>query len=426
LYRKFRSLKKPQEITVDHIKPLNVRVVFDVPASNLVPEQYLKDIPPLAWEVPESGEEATPILMSNGYPYPTKDKWDLAKAELLLDNDDAFREVVRMQPKPGRERIRVTQSRKFWAGLERMAQYWDTSLDHYYEKPVQPDESTNGHSPSDSMQTDDSQATDRGTVEDDAKMDIDSPKDPGKSENPQVKTVYTGRRLGAGNEMPEEIREDTLRGFIELAAWPFGCQAVIPSLPPRIAVRNVLLPVRQTLVAGRCPLDRQLARKGVIEGPMVVVSSRPETSFRDPDEAPGSGQREMCDLLREVGGMLLAAQERAREGVAEVKPGEGKWWTTTPRWGGAPNEDPPAQTENSDSKPEVETSNVHKRSRYANPMLPSRRPGSGHPRKLSTSERWKILQAGPSLWDKKLRYIQIGKPKDSPFDDVSIFLATYF
>jgi hypothetical protein len=131
----------------------------------------------------------------------------------------------------------------------------------------------------------------------------------------------------------------------------------------------------------------------------------------------------MCDLLREVGAMLLTAQERARHGVMEVKPGEGKWWTTIPRWGGAPNEgvtvDADADSSDKDKKPEVDIGNAHKRSRYANPLLSSRRSGSGHPRKMTANEKWKILQGGSSLWDKRMKYMQIGKPKESPYDDVS-------
>jgi hypothetical protein len=39
-------------------------------------------------------------------------------------------------------------------------------------------------------------------------------------------------------------------------------------------------------------------------------------------------------------------------------------------------------------------------------------------RRLTSSEKWKIIQPGPSLWDKRLSYMQIGKARESPFDDV--------
>lgn len=125
--------------------------------------------------------------------------------------------------------------------------------------------------------------------------------------------------------------------------------------------------------------------------------------------------------------MLLTAQERARQGEAEVRPGEGKWWTTVPRWGGAPNDsvsDNEKETHGEDKLPS-ESGYARKRSKYEHPFLASRRPSSA--RKMSNSDRWKIIQPGPGLWDKRMRYIQIGKPLDSAFDDVSgLLLFSYF
>lgn len=432
-YRLLISIRKPQDLSVDHLKALNLKLQTDVPASSLVPEDRMRSLPPLPWEDVSSQQseqgasENSQKVMSNGNPYPPKEKFDIVKKEMLFDNDDAFREVTRMGPRPGRERIRVTQSRRFWTGLERMAQYWDDSLDNYFERPATPKQDEGA---GDKMQTDDDQSPEK-THGADSKMDIDSegpgPDTQGKQEDEgrqSTKTMYTGRRHGNGSEMPEEMREETIRGFVEMAAWPFGCQATIPSLPPRLAVRNLLFPVRQTLLAARAPTDRQLARKGVLEGPMLVVQCRPDISFREPGQDVGYGAGEVCDLFREVGAMLLAAQERAREGATEVKPGEGKWWTTMPRWGGAPNAGVTGDANNSDDKPapenKPETGNANKRSKHDHPFNFRRTSSSSssHPRKMSTTERWKLIQPGPSLWDKKMIYMQIGKPKDSPFDDV--------
>ena len=49
-----------------------------------------------------------------------------------------------------------------------------------------------------------------------------------------------------------------------------------------------------------------------------------------------ASQVEMLDLMREVAAMLLLGQERAREGKSPTIPGQGKWYTTVPRWGGGP------------------------------------------------------------------------------------------
>lgn len=419
------AVRKPQDISAAHLQALNLEVRSDVPAADIIPQDRLKDLPPLPWE---DGEQSQPTAgtpasdaprLSNGYPYPPRDKFDIVKKELLFDNDDAFREVARLSPRPGRERIRLTQSRKFWAALDRLAQYWDASMDNYIERP-RPGNNTGSD---DKMQTDNEQPS--TNADESNKMDIDSevvnPESNQKEANDEEKsteTMYTGRRIGTGSEMPEDIREETIRGFIEMVAWPFGCQVTIPTNPPRLVIQNLLFPVRQTVVAGRAPSDRQVAKKGILEGPLLLAQCRPETMFREPGQAIGNGAQEICDLFREVGGLLLTAQERAREGATEVKPGEGKWWTTTPRWGGAPNEGVTGDASNSDDKPPSENGNIHKRSKLDHALSSSRRSGSGSSRRLSTSEKWKIIAPGQSLWDRKIRYMQIGKPKDSPFDDV--------
>lgn len=424
IYNGLLALRKPEDITSDHIKALNLHVVSGLPASSIVPDEYLKDLPPLIWEQPAESESEKPNLMGNGNRYPPHDKYELAKTELMFENDDAYCEAARMAPKPGREKVKLTQSRKFWVGLERMAQYWDASLDQYYHKSVNNQESTGSQLSADDKQINEAEPISTTQSEDTDKMDVDSP----APEKPTLQQVYKGRRIGAGHEMPEDIREETLRGLLEMVAWPFGCQVIIPSLPPRLSVGNLLFPVRQNLLAGRAPMVRQSARKGIVDGPLLVVQCRAETSFRQAGETVGHGQIEFCDLFREVGAMLLTAQERIREGMIEVKPGEGKWWTTIPRWGGgSPNEGvtDEAIPEGSDKdKPGDDVGNVHKRSRYANPVRSSRRLGSGHPRKMSAAEKWKILQAGPSLWDSKMKYTQIGKQKDSPYDDVSLSIVS--
>lgn len=433
LYHFLSSIKKPQDISPSSFQALNLRMEQDVPIQLMVQGDQLASLPPLPWELPggqtadQPSEDAPRVLMSNGHPYPSSERFDVIRNELLKENDDAFREVARLPPREGRPRTRITQTRKFWAALERMSQYWDTSLDNYYERPATPEGKAGENA--DKMHTDDddqkppSKDPPRENKRADP-MDVDdssaaqhSNGSPGqeKAETPMV-SKYTGRRTGAGHEMPEDVREETVRSFAEMAAWPFGCQAPVPSMPPRLTVKSLLFPIRQSFSTARSPSDRQLARKGIMEGPLFVGQCRPETTFREPDEEPGRGANEMCDLYREVGVMLLAAQERAREGATEVRPGEGKWWTTKPRWGGAPNEGIEEDVSNSDEQPSSEPENSRKRSKHGHPPGSSRRPGNG--RKLSNSERWKLVQPGPSLWDKRTHYMQIGKNRESPFDDV--------
>ncbi|PGH14779.1 hypothetical protein AJ79_02795 [Helicocarpus griseus UAMH5409] len=427
LYKLLSAVKKPQNISSAHLEALNLTTESDVPVSDIVPSGVLKTLPPYQWTGQPSTSDASsgtdampvPVLMSNGSPFPNKEKYDVLRQEISYDRDDAFRTVSRLPPRPGREKIKVTQSRKFWAGLEQVAQYWDTSLDQYVERPDDDEPAKEENESPDKMHIDSQPSAEKKDGETEAQH---SDKNSETSKGSGTKTMYIGRRIGTGRECPDDIREETLRGFMEMVAWPFGCQASIPSLPPRLQVKGLLFPVRQNFIVARSPQDRQVARKGILEGPMVFVQCRGETSFHDEKDESGSRYMEKCDLLREVAAMLLFAQERTREGQAEVRPGEGKWWTMKPRWGGADNPGPEGDKENTDkpkeTAPDPDARSSNKRSKYDRSSLPFRRHGSSSSKKLSVAEKWKILQPGPSLWDKKLKYMQIGKAKDSSFDDI--------
>ncbi|EEH49182.2 uncharacterized protein PADG_05261 [Paracoccidioides brasiliensis Pb18] len=435
LHRLLAAIRKPQDVSPAHLEALNLTAESDIPISDIVPSGVLKTLPPYQWtEQPpttnasETVEIPIPVLMSNGCPFPTKERYDLLKEETLYDNDDAFRTVSRLAFRPGREKIKLTQSRKFWAGLDQIAQYWDTTLDQYIERPPDDGPSKDGNEASGKMHVDDSPAPKRhidvGQVSRNRTVCGAQPTEISNEpcKTPNTKSTYIGRRIGTGHECPEDVREETLRGFMEMIAWPFGCQASIPTLPPRLQLKGMLFPVRQNFVVARSPQDRQIARKGILEGPMIFVQCRGETSFHDKNNTAGDRCREICDLLREVAAMLLFAQERARDGATETRPGDGKWWTTTPRWGGADNSGPEADKSNID-KPKEATQDsedrlANKRSKCDRTSLPFRRHGSSGSKKLSVAERWKILQPGPSMWDRKMRYTQIGTDRVSSFDDI--------
>ncbi|KAL4792879.1 hypothetical protein BDV19DRAFT_240911 [Aspergillus venezuelensis] len=419
------SIRRPQDITPEKFKDLNLTVETDVPVSSIVRHDGADTAAPLPWELDSphqslgrpAPEDGSLIFLDNENPYPPREKYDVLEQELLLDNDDAFREVARLPPRAGRQRVRVTQTRKFWTALERMSQYWDDSIDEYYERPKSPESSS-----------DEAKGEGKGKTEpqaDTIPMEVDSSSTSANGTatatitnvltltEPEKVKKYKGRRVGSGHDMPEDIRDETIRALTEMAAWPFGCQVALPHIPPRVSLDNLLFPVKETFSAARSPKDRQLARNGMLEGPVFVAQCRHETVFRAPDQIHGLGMGDTCDLVREVGAMLLAAQERAREGTVEVKPGEGKWWTTTPRWGGAPNDaigDSPLIL--NEQEREAAAHNERKRSRP--PTL--RRPTLT--RKMSSSDKWKIVQPGPSLWDKRMRYIQIGRDRETPFDDI--------
>lgn len=426
LYNVLASIRRPQDLTAERFNALNLKVEENVPASQIVRQDATSSAPPRPWDdIPGEQGECSPALMGNENRYPDKERYQILRNELLLDNENAFREVARIPPREGQQRVRITQTRKFWMGFERMAQYWDASIDNYFQRPATP-EQTPEEEKEDKMQTDEDGNT-RASHDQDTPITFDHPptaqsngngsSSPQPQPEPPRSTVvrYTGRRIGSGPQMPEDIREEAVRAFVEMAAWPFGCQVNVPMLPPRLTVKKLLFPIRLSFEAARSPKDRALARRGVLEGPILVGQCRPETIFRNSEERPGSGMGEVCDLFREVGAMLLGAQERAREGATEVRPGEGQWWTTVPRWGGSPNVGVVDFEDKTNTKLEME--NPSKRSKYDHPFLATRRLG----RKLSNAEKWKVVEPGPSLWDKRMRYMRIGKSKESPFDDVCFF-----
>lgn len=460
-------IKKPQDINEDYLKALNVSVDPNViHASDIVPGGILKSRSPYQWPGKQSQDqsgtdeegkdsEADQPLPSGGFAFPDREKYDSLRSEILIDNEDAFRSLARVDPLPGGKKVRITYSRKFWTGLEQMAQYWDTSLDQYYERAP-------GSESKEDEFANDNETSKMATGDDDDKMDIDpNPNQPAEndtskagSESPKPAMMYKGRRIGSGKDMPESARDETLRGFIETVAWPFGCQVKIPNMPPRLSVKSMLFPTRHTFVVSRVPQDRQIARKSVLEGPVVVGQCRGETAFPGDDVSSQFKYVQVCDVLREVAGMLLCAQERARDGLVEVKPGEGEWWTTEPRWGGAQNDGPvgtPIDCENggatndgnggsgdkpsSAEEPKGSTANnstadaaaadpatgaaqtSNKRTRHDRNHYMRR--SSSSSKKLSMFDKWKVVQPGHGLWDKKMKYLKIGGDKDKPYDDVS-------
>ncbi|KAI9818323.1 MAG: hypothetical protein M1832_004441 [Thelocarpon impressellum] len=377
--RLFRPIRKPTDISSEHFEALNLDVHTDVSLEELLPSDAASFLPPGAWDEPRSSDSvATPKrLLSNGREAPGEELYRQRKSELDLDNEDAFRAVLRDPPAPGRTAVKPGYFYKFWQSLELMSQYWDTSMDRCEDGEVE-------RNPGD--------------------MDVDEARAKGYK--------YSGRRLGSGREMPESYREEAVKRLVETMAWLFGCQISPPRVSPRVTLQTTLFPVRITQSVYRVPSDRQVARQGILEGPIIGVQCRPETSLREPTEAPGEGQGEKLDLLREIGALLLIAQERSREGRQEKLPGEGKWYTSTPRWGGGPGgEVGNTSAANTDEEPLKEAGGKN---------ASTRRGGSSstRARKGSMAEAYKKVAPGAGIWDPKVRYTRFGKDASSAVDDV--------
>jgi hypothetical protein len=170
---------------------------------------------------------------------------------------------------------------------------------------------------------------------------------------------------------------------------------------PRLAVRTSLFPSRFSYLAYRLPTSIQEQRAGMLEGPVLGVQCRPETCFRNPGDEVGKGQSEILDLMREIVGALIIAQERAREGKEEKRPGAGKWWSEAPRWGGGPGGEIGNPVGNSDD-----------------PVPPVGRGRSGSRGDRRAGNK-KLDRQSSSTWDKKVKYMSIGKHRESGVDDVS-------
>lgn len=295
-----------------------------------------------------------------------------------MDNDAAYRTLTRTL-KNGTKGPRLAYMRKFWEGLESMSQYWDCSLDQYYEvsnfaaggeksakrQRLDLEQDSNSQRTSGSERID---AHQKGSafapespsatsaplhyrdhpVEDDSSEGRDRrTRSTSTSPEPHKSLRYKGRRTHNGREMPDSFRGDTVRAFVEGTIWPFQCSVAPPRHMPIVQFSKLNLPVRQTAAVYRLPKDRTRARQGRLEGPMVALQVRADTDFLGEDDQPLQGKARL-DLMRELGGLLQIAQERRREGKTEVKPGEGKWWTTKPRWGGGPGGEVQSEAANVD------------------------------------------------------------------------------
>ncbi|KAF3045159.1 hypothetical protein E8E12_010161 [Didymella heteroderae] len=436
----------------------------------------LRHIPPASWlQAPEnqdaSEKDSVVALLSNGRRAPDRKEFFNRARELLFKNQDAFSTLTRKST-GGQVSLRLAYFRKFWEGLDNMAYYWDDSLDDYRAPEEEADDTVEGTTISPKQVAGTSGQETRTETKTDwiAKMGsgFGSPQEseprkkaktgaasdqtmaqsvqtngfggsiaaqavavtpsrvlpsriaPSRFPNPinmelQEKPAdmsngsYRGYRIGNGAEMPDQYRVDCVRAFVEPIAWAFGVTLAQHRRPPVLSLDHVRFPVRMSSVAWRGPQDRVRARQGWMEGPVLGIQCRPDVNFG----ASGNIDAESnLDAVRELGGLLLLAQERSREGKVERLAGEGKWWTTKERWGGGPGgevEDIAAPSETSG----IETaSNTQEKPAHRNVD------GSRVRKRPTPAQIWKIVKPGNPLWDPKVVYEAIGKNKGKEWDDV--------
>jgi hypothetical protein len=154
------------------------------------------------------------------------------------------------------------------------------------------------------------------------------------------------------------------------------------------------------------------------------ISCRSDTGFDDGKADP------VLDVLRELGALLCIAQERAREGQVERKPGEGKWWTSVPRWGGGPGgEMGEAITSIKDDETGGEDTEKDKDKVSLDVEAIARGRPSGRTsaakRKAALANAWRTLRVGVGFWDPRTEYKAVGKPADSDWDEVRYLIASF-
>ncbi|KAK3320050.1 hypothetical protein B0T19DRAFT_279186 [Cercophora scortea] len=205
-------------------------------------------------------------------------------------------------------------------------------------------------------------------------------------------------------------------------------------------------------------------------------SSQPPTPT-----TPSTADRDSTlDLAREVVAALITAQHRAREGCAEKRIGEGAWWTTKPRWGGGSGgpigrevemqsgadqtvgdkdePPPPSQYSNPDlvevirNTPTVSpVENQRPVASAAIEVALARRPGSSRPapgsygpfsssggnngskttKRLKKSgnlpmyDSYRMVRPPAAVWDKKTKYLSLGRKKGADYDDVFVISALF-
>ncbi|KAK4545076.1 hypothetical protein LTR36_003627 [Oleoguttula mirabilis] len=438
----FGKVMKPGDISKDLIEALNIELSPPCSVDELLPlaldgTSYL---PPLAPQQAMNAASYADATKADPAISRRRKEFDDRLTELRIDNDIAYRTVSRTL-KNGTKGPRLAYMRKFWEGLENMSQYWDCSLDHYFEA---------GTSAMDGEQSAKRQRLEHGvendcvpaTISKQIDVDLDAfataakpwsddsgpvhdyesgsitgndrkLRPPSVTPEPQSQPRYKGRRTHTGRELPDQFRADTTRAFLEGTVWPFQCSVSPPRQLPTVQFGKLNLPIRQTAAVYRLPRDRARARQGRLEGPMMAMQVRADTDFAD-ESGQSCEAKSRLDLMRELGGLLQIAQERHREGRQELKPGEGKWWTITPRWGGGPGGEVENDAENSDvmqAAKDLLRGIKEAKGKKEND-------GSRSRRKKTPAMLWKELKCGSARWDQKIDYAAIGKDPMSPYDEV--------
>ena len=398
LQKLLQPLRTVEDLTPLHASSLRLRIDRDVPFENLCPAGY---VPPAEWETEPAHDigndhgsipslikpETTAPLMSNGNPLPSHEVYHARLKELLFENEEVYLAFDSHIPDFKRHSVRAAHFRKFYQELRQLGEYWDTSMDE--------PNSNNANTTTLSSDPNKSSSSD-------------------STESPDSHQAYTGRRISTGSKMPYQHRIAVLREFVEPILWAFGCRYDTPRSQPVLNVQNLRIPIQHAGLVYRTPVERPRSSIGTLEGPLMGMQARHETDF-----SAGNGNADVVDLLKEVGAMLLIAQMREHEGTKEVSANADKWFVTKPRWGGGTGE---AIGQALGSADVEESLDIEAEKSGGGEEPPAKK--RGHERNTMAKEKRrreeikKSTLAPTSKWDKRVKYMHIGKRQDQEVDDV--------
>ncbi|KAK5653580.1 hypothetical protein OQA88_8842 [Cercophora sp. LCS_1] len=439
-----QGIIRPTEVTVAHLAALGSYVINDSTITELIPDPaYIPDF--TAWEALSADEahsvnESTRKKINTGALSPGCQAYLERKRELSISNTLAYRAIRRVTPPKGQTQARLGNSFEFFRFLELLSTFWDDSTQDAVPEE-NPQEAKNDKPEGDSEEAKPALA-------------------------PREIRFY---RTGAGHQMPPDYRQNIVTAFLKLVAYDFGCNASAPRTEPRLYVSSPASSprVRSSYFSSGCtfifrtPTTREAARAGIVEGPLAAISARHTVTFPAPrpDSTPAADRDSTLDLARELIAALITAQHRAREGREEKRIGESAWWATKPRWGGGsggpigreidnqsgaddavgdkdvpPLEEAQSSAPASDavppptSRPSSKNIDDLRRSKYLSLRGSGGEKGAKRQKKsgnLPMYDNYRMVRPPSAAWDKKTKYMAVGRKKGVDYDDVFV-VSTLF
>jgi hypothetical protein len=374
-----RTIQRPADIKITHLEALGLHVIADAAIKDIIPDSSY--LPPESWMSIEEDQiedinPSTTVTLNNGRDSPGVKIYLERIRELSIPNDAAYHTIRRLPAPPGGRNAQLGNAYEFYKHLESLAGFWiDTSISNPATTDPDPDA-----------------------------MDTDEGPDP--TSPTQIQNL-----IGTGSQTPPEFRNSLLSTFTKFIAYDFGCNVSFPRIEPRLYISSPpstsSFPTNISFIY-RTPTNRASARLGIVEGPLAALSARHMTSFRTPHDS-------LFDLCREVASVLVTAQQRARETKTEPKLDEDLWWCHKPRWGGGPGGPIGREADKAD---EIASTNGNGEDETSSPAGTGPSPARKKTKKMSLYDNYRNVRPPSSTWDRKTKYMAIGKPAALDYDDI--------